>query len=427
MNKLTYLALVGAINAKEDPSMQPFKYNDPNAPCRKPSSPETRAKGSQRKLTNYKLPMNFSWRNKDGTNFLTNIRNQHIPQYCGSCWAHATTSALSDRIKIARNAAWPDINLAPQVLISCEMKDQGCHGGEPIQAYEYIYLNGITDETCSSYTARGHDNGHECSAMTICKNCDPHEPCYIPDTYPVYNIKDYGWFHGEENMMQEIYSNGPISCGIAATEEFHSYKGGIFQDKTGLMDVNHEISLIGFGEENGVKYWVGRNSWGENWGESGFFRLIRGINNMAIESDCAWAIPADNWTKPVLHATTDEERNDPKNNNTNGPYPVGPARLDNFLSEDPFARACRTSRKSESRLGEMKPEKMAWEEMDLTALPDAHDWRNVKGRNYVSWTKNQHIPIYCGSCWAQATTSSLADRFNIKYYDQLASPVALSA
>jgi cathepsin X len=44
---------------------------------------------------------------------ITNIRNQHVPQYCGSCWAHAATSALSDRIKIARNAAWPDINISP--------------------------------------------------------------------------------------------------------------------------------------------------------------------------------------------------------------------------------------------------------------------------------------------------------------------------
>ena len=59
------------------------------------------------------LPTNFDWGNKDGVNYLTNIRNQHIPTYCGSCWAHAATSALSDRIKIARNAAWPDINISP--------------------------------------------------------------------------------------------------------------------------------------------------------------------------------------------------------------------------------------------------------------------------------------------------------------------------
>jgi hypothetical protein len=66
------------------------------------------------------LPKNWDWGNIDGVNYLTNMRNQHIPQYCGSCWAHAATSALSDRIKIARKAAWPDINIAPQVLVSCE-------------------------------------------------------------------------------------------------------------------------------------------------------------------------------------------------------------------------------------------------------------------------------------------------------------------
>lgn len=50
-----------------------------------------------------------------------------------------------------RKAAWPDINIAPQVLLSCEMADDGCHGGEPMNAYEYIHHNNITDETCSVY------------------------------------------------------------------------------------------------------------------------------------------------------------------------------------------------------------------------------------------------------------------------------------
>lgn len=65
------------------------------------------------------LPKNFWWGNVNQTNFLTVQRNQHIPIYCGSCWAFASTSALSDRIKIARKAQWPDVNLSPQVLISC--------------------------------------------------------------------------------------------------------------------------------------------------------------------------------------------------------------------------------------------------------------------------------------------------------------------
>jgi cathepsin X len=58
-------------------------------------------------------PESFVWNNVSGVNYLTNLRNQHIPQYCGSCWAHAATSALSDRIKIARKAQWPDVNISP--------------------------------------------------------------------------------------------------------------------------------------------------------------------------------------------------------------------------------------------------------------------------------------------------------------------------
>jgi cathepsin X len=69
------------------------------------------------------VPTNFWWGNVKGVNFLTYQRNQHIPIYCGACWAFSATSALSDRIKIRRNAQWPDVNLSPQVLISCELPD----------------------------------------------------------------------------------------------------------------------------------------------------------------------------------------------------------------------------------------------------------------------------------------------------------------
>ena len=124
------------------------------------------------------LPKEALWNNINGTNYLTNIRNQHIPQYCGSCWAHAATSAISDRIKIAREAAWPDINISPQVIISCETKDQGCHGGEAYNAFEWMSKNEITDETCSIYRARGHDNGAACSQQLTCENCMPGKPCF---------------------------------------------------------------------------------------------------------------------------------------------------------------------------------------------------------------------------------------------------------
>lgn len=258
------------------------------------------------------LPEQVLWNNFNGTNFLTNIRNQHIPQYCGSCWAHAATSALSDRIKIARNAAWPDVNIAPQVLISCEMKDDGCHGGEAYNAFEWMAKNEVTDETCSIYRARGHDNGQVCSAMNICRNCSPGEACVVPDKYLVYGVEEFGTVSGETNMMQEIAQRGPIACGIAVPQTLEDYTGGIYCDDTGDMEIVHDISVVGYGVENGQKYWLVRNSWGTHWGEDGFFRVCRGTNNINIESDCAWATPKDTSEK-VWHITTDAEKNDPKN------------------------------------------------------------------------------------------------------------------
>lgn len=143
------------------------------------------------------LPANYFWGNVNGTNFLTYQRNQHIPVYCGSCWAFAATSALSDRIKIARKAQWPDINLAPQVLISCELPDEGCHGGDARTAYEWIHKNNITDETCSPYQAFGHDNGVDCTAQIKCKNCLPNRGCWAQERAKIYSVDQFGDVKGE--------------------------------------------------------------------------------------------------------------------------------------------------------------------------------------------------------------------------------------
>jgi cathepsin X len=183
--------------------------------------------------------------------------------------------------------------------------DDGCHGGNSIYAYQWINENYATDETCAIYQARGWDNGIGCSAMSRCRNCAPGEACEIPESYYIYGVDEYGSVNGEENMMNEIYQRGPISCGIATTEAFHEYDGGIFYDDTGDLEIDHIISIVGWGEQNGVKYWRVRNSWGAYWGENGFFRIVRGVNNLAIETDCDWATPVTDWTQK--HITTEEE------------------------------------------------------------------------------------------------------------------------
>merc|ERR1712216_191968 len=84
------------------------------------------------------LPTNFTWGDVDGVNYLTKSLNQHIPQYCGSCWAHGSVSALGDRIKIARKAKGIDINLSVQHMLNCG-NIGSCHGGSVPGPYQWIH------------------------------------------------------------------------------------------------------------------------------------------------------------------------------------------------------------------------------------------------------------------------------------------------
>lgn len=84
-------------------------------------------------------------------------------------------------------------------------------------------------------------------------------------------------------MREEIYNNGPITCGISVTNELKGYTSGIFTDKTGVYNYNHYVSVYGWGETaNGEKYWNIQNSYGPTWGEEGTFKLRRGENNLGI-------------------------------------------------------------------------------------------------------------------------------------------------
>mmetsp|Transcript_35672 Transcript_35672/g.54584 ORF Transcript_35672/g.54584 Transcript_35672/m.54584 type:complete len:100 (+) Transcript_35672:24-323(+) len=99
MRALSYLLFTGCVVASDF------------FPCRKTS--EKPEKKNHDLVPLDEIPDSFQWNNANGTNLVTNMRNQHVPQYCGSCWAHAATSVLSDRIKIKRKGAWPDINISP--------------------------------------------------------------------------------------------------------------------------------------------------------------------------------------------------------------------------------------------------------------------------------------------------------------------------
>ena len=79
----------------------------------------------------------------------------------------------------------------------------------------------------------------------------------------------------------------------------------------------HVVDIVGFGVEKGQKYWHVKNIWGTNWGDEGYFKMCRGINNLNIEkTPSAWAVPKDTWTNQVYHTTTEEEQEHGKNDKT---------------------------------------------------------------------------------------------------------------
>jgi cathepsin X len=242
------------------------------------------------------MPDNWNWCNMNGVNYCTKNLNQHIPTYCGSCWAHGSSSAMADRIKILRKTAFPDIIPAIQVILNCGQEVAGtCHGGSASGAYEFIYNNGIPDDTCQQYKAVDQD----CTAENTCRNCVPwgESNCFAVTDYTKYEIEQYGSVAGEEKMMAEIYQRGPIACGVDAGP-LQNYTGGIQPAVPGQTEIDHIISIAGWGTaSDGTPYWLVRNSWGMYWGENGWFRIVRGQNALAIEEMCSWAVPKDIWNE----------------------------------------------------------------------------------------------------------------------------------
>ena len=246
------------------------------------------------------LPAIVDWRDMDGRNYLGWSKNQHVPRYCGSCWAHGVTSALADRFNIKeglKNATPYDFS--PQVLVNC-MMGGSCDGGDPAVAYEWAYNTGFVHSSCEQYTATNLSD-HACDNIDVCRDCawpppetgdDGLDGCFTTPAVKYY-VSDYYHVRGADQMKAELVTHGPISCGIHATDEFHNYKGGIYSQHLEGVEINHEISIVGYSiTEDGQEYWIGRNSWGTYWGERGFFYLQMYTDNLLVEDDCTAGIPS---------------------------------------------------------------------------------------------------------------------------------------
>jgi len=227
---------------------------------------------------NDELPDSFNWRDQ---NLVTVELNQHIPQYCGSCWVHSTVSTIADRLKIQNKGIGRDVIPSVQAVLNCGRLVGSCSGGDVHALLRWWNKNPLPDVTCMAYEARDgtcSENGYD-----FCRTCNSTGLCAPVTEYRKVKVEDYYRVVGDDNIMQEIYKNGPVICYLNS-DCIDNYTGGVSmynESYTGeeckTYNFNHAISIAGWGvDSNGVKYWVSRNSWGTYYGEGGWFNIVRG-------------------------------------------------------------------------------------------------------------------------------------------------------
>jgi cathepsin C len=231
-----------------------------------------------------KLPTSWDWSNVSGVNYLEPVMDQGA---CGSCYAASSMRMLTARHKI--NTKNPDaLPWSINTPLFCGEYNQGCKGGYSFLISKWSRDVGLVPATCMRYNTGGS-----------CKlECDLKE--IEGKRYRVANHRYVGDFYGNSStqaIMEELYHNGPLVVDFEPADDFMFYSDGIYKsakpngrawDKTATAEewqkVDHAVVVVGWGEEDGVKYWKIQNSWGEDWGEDGFFRMVRDENESCIES-----------------------------------------------------------------------------------------------------------------------------------------------
>jgi cathepsin B len=189
---------------------------------------------------------------------------------CGSCWAFGAVEALEDRICIQSKGEFT-ADLSEQHLVSCDYVGFGCSGGWPVSAFGYLSIFGVPTEECQPYHSGSTGEAWGCSGK-----------CEDSDTkYKAYRCK-YPWINfTNSGIKKEIMTRGPVETAFTVYEDFINYHGGIYHHTTGGMLGGHAVKIVGWGEEEGTKYWLIANSWSTSWGEDGYFRIKEGDSGIA--------------------------------------------------------------------------------------------------------------------------------------------------
>nr|XP_023915479.1 cysteine protease RD19A-like isoform X1 [Quercus suber]XP_023915480.1 cysteine protease RD19A-like isoform X2 [Quercus suber]POF06724.1 cysteine protease rd19a [Quercus suber] len=220
------------------------------------------------------LPEDFDWRDHGA---VTEVKNQGS---CGSCWSFSATGALEGANYLATGKL---VSLSEQQLVDCDHEcdpeeagacDSGCNGGLMNSAFEYtLKAGGLMKEKDYPYT--GTDRG-------TCK-FDKSKIAAAVSNFSVVSLD-------EDQIAANLVKNGPLAVAINAVF-MQTYVGGVSCPYICSKRLDHGVLLVGYGSSGYAPvrmkekpYWIIKNSWGESWGESGFYKICRGRNICGVDS-----------------------------------------------------------------------------------------------------------------------------------------------